>query len=42
VIAPGTGFGEYGEGYIRFALVEDEQVLREAVKRIKFVLEMDA
>ena len=42
VIAPGTGFGEYGEGYIRFALVEDEEALREAVKRIKFVLEMDA
>ena len=42
VIAPGTGFGEYGEGYIRFALVEDEEVIREAVKRIKFVLEMDA
>ena len=24
VTAPGTGFGEYGEGYVRFALVEDE------------------
>jgi len=40
VVAPGTGFGEHGEGYVRFALVENERVLREAVKRIKRVLEM--
>lgn len=33
-IAPGTGFGEYGEGYIRFALVAPEDVLVEAAKRI--------
>ncbi len=42
VASPGTGFGEYGEGYIRFALVEKEERLREAVKRIKKVLEMQA
>ncbi|MGB2706464.1 MAG: LL-diaminopimelate aminotransferase [Candidatus Omnitrophota bacterium] len=41
VIAPGTGFGEYGEGYVRFALVEDANRLKEAVKRIKRVLEME-
>ncbi len=40
VIAPGTGFGESGEGYIRFALVEDENRLIEAADRIKKVLEM--
>ncbi|MFH1381220.1 MAG: aminotransferase class I/II-fold pyridoxal phosphate-dependent enzyme, partial [Candidatus Omnitrophota bacterium] len=39
-IAPGTGFGEFGEGYVRFALVESESRLKEAVKRIKRVLEM--
>ena len=40
VVAPGTGFGEFGEGYIRFALVEDTAKLKEAVKRIKRVLEI--
>ncbi|OGW75199.1 MAG: hypothetical protein A2Z72_03885 [Omnitrophica bacterium RBG_13_46_9] len=41
VIAPGTGFGEYGEGYVRFALVEDISRLKEGIKRIKRVLEME-
>ena len=40
VVAPGTGFGEYGEGYVRFALVEDEQRLKVACERIKKVLAM--
>ncbi len=35
VTAPGTGFGEYGEGFIRFAMVEKEERLLEAVRRIK-------
>jgi len=42
VVAPGTGFGEYGEGYVRFALVEKVEKLKEAVRRIKKLLEMDA
>ena len=33
--SPGTGFGEYGEGYIRFALVENEHRIKQAVKGIK-------
>ncbi len=37
-VAPGTGFGEYGEGYVRFALVENEERLKEAVRRIHKVL----
>jgi len=41
VVAPGTGFGEYGEGYVRFALVENASRLREAVKRIRRILEME-
>lgn len=41
VIAPGTGFGEYGEGFVRFALVEDTGRIEEAVKRIKRILEME-
>ncbi len=38
VTAPGTGFGEYGEGYVRFALVEPELRLSIALERIKKVL----
>ena len=41
VVAPGTGFGEYGEGYVRFALVENVDRIKEAVKRIKRILEME-
>ena len=40
VVAPGTGFGEYGEGYVRFALVEPQERLKIAVERIKKVLSM--
>jgi len=40
-VAPGTGFGEYGEGYVRFALVENDERIKEAVKRIKRLLEME-
>jgi LL-diaminopimelate aminotransferase len=32
--APGAGFGQYGEGYVRFALVADEKKLGLAAKRI--------
>ena len=41
VVAPGTGFGEYGEGFVRFALVESSERLLEAVERIRKVLEME-
>jgi len=40
VLSPGTGFGEGGEGFVRFALVEKEERLLEAAKRIKRVLDM--
>ncbi len=33
-VAPGNGFGEYGEGYIRVGLLVDEDRLEEAVQRI--------
>ena len=33
-VAPGRGFGEEGEGYLRLALVENEQRLRQAVRQI--------
>ena len=41
VVAPGSGFGEYGEGFVRFALVEPETRLKEAVTRIARVLSME-
>jgi len=41
VVAPGSGFGEYGEGFVRFALVEPEARLREAITRIARVLRME-
>jgi len=33
-IAPGRGFGENGENYMRIALVENEQRLRQAIRNI--------
>lgn len=35
VVAPGNGFGEYGEGYVRVGLLTSQDKLREAVERIK-------
>jgi alanine-synthesizing transaminase len=34
-VAPGVGFGEYGEGFVRIALVENRQRLRQASRNIK-------
>jgi alanine-synthesizing transaminase len=34
-VAPGTGFGENGEGYVRIALVENKHRIRQAVRNIK-------
>ena len=34
-VSPGPGFGEYGEGFIRIALVENEQRIRQAARSIK-------
>ena len=38
-ISPGIGFGEYGEGYVRFALIENEHRIRQAAKGIKTFLQ---
>jgi alanine-synthesizing transaminase len=37
-VAPGVGFGEEGEGYVRIALVENEQRLRQAARGVKAFL----
>jgi alanine-synthesizing transaminase len=34
-VSPGVGFGEYGEGYVRFSLIENEHRTRQAVRNIK-------
>ncbi len=34
-VAPGIGFGEYGEGFVRIALVENEQRIRQAARNVK-------
>jgi alanine-synthesizing transaminase len=37
-VAPGLGFGEYGEGYVRIGLVENEHRIRQAARNIKKLL----
>ncbi len=34
-VSPGIGFGEYGDGHVRIALVENRQRIRQAVRNIK-------
>jgi len=34
-VSPGIGFGEYGEGYVRIAMVENVQRIRQAVRTIR-------
>ncbi len=34
-VAPGIGFGEYGEGYVRIGLVENDHRIRQAAKNVK-------
>jgi alanine-synthesizing transaminase len=34
-VAPGIAFGEYGEGYVRIGLVENEQRIRQAARNVK-------
>jgi len=37
-VSPGIGFGEYGEGFVRFALVENDARIKQAVKGIQKAL----
>jgi alanine-synthesizing transaminase len=37
-VSPGIGFGEYGEGFVRIALVENRLRLRQATRNIKAFL----
>jgi alanine-synthesizing transaminase len=38
-VSPGVGFGEYGEGYVRVALVENEHRIRQAARNVKKFLQ---
>jgi len=38
-VSPGIGFGEYGDKYVRFALVENELRIKQAVRGIKRAFE---
>lgn len=37
-VSPGIGFGEYGDGFVRFALIENEHRTRQAVRTIRRAL----
>jgi alanine-synthesizing transaminase len=38
-VSPGIAFGEHGEGYVRIALVENEQRIRQAARNVRRFLE---
>lgn len=40
-VSPGIGFGEYGDGYVRFALIENEHRTRQAIRGIREMLRRD-
>jgi alanine-synthesizing transaminase len=40
-VAPGIGFGEYGDGHVRIALVENAHRLRQAIRNIRGFLQAD-
>jgi alanine-synthesizing transaminase len=40
-VSPGIGFGEYGDGHVRFALIENEQRTRQAVRGVKEMFRKD-
>jgi len=37
-VSPGIGFGEYGDEYVRFALIENNMRINQAVRGIKKIL----
>ncbi|MBS7540271.1 LL-diaminopimelate aminotransferase [Ancylobacter lacus] len=41
-VAPGVGFGEHGDGFVRIAMVENEQRIRQAARNVRRFLETGA
>jgi alanine-synthesizing transaminase len=37
-VSPGIGFGEYGDGHVRFSLIENEERTRQAIRGIRMML----
>ena len=40
-VSPGIGFGEYGDGHVRFALIENEHRTRQAIRGIRHMFRQD-
>ncbi len=40
-VSPGIGFGQYGEGYVRFGLIENEHRTRQAIRGIRQMMRRD-
>jgi alanine-synthesizing transaminase len=38
-VSPGIGFGEYGDGFVRMAVVENKHRLRQAVRSIRLFMQ---
>ena len=38
ILTPGIGFGQYGEGFVRFALTQPEARIKEAIERIESII----
>ena len=34
-VSPGIGFGEFGDGHVRFAMIENESRTRQAIRGVK-------
>jgi alanine-synthesizing transaminase len=40
-VSPGIGFGEYGDGHVRFSLIENEERTRQALRGIRHMFQQD-
>ncbi len=40
-VSPGVGFGQYGEGFVRFGLIENEHRTRQAIRGIRMMMRRD-
>jgi alanine-synthesizing transaminase len=38
-VSPGLGFGEYGDDYVRFALIENKMRINQAVRGIRQIMQ---
>jgi alanine-synthesizing transaminase len=38
-VSPGLGFGEYGDDYVRFALIENKMRINQAVRGIRNIMQ---